>query len=188
MCYVISELKKSHDFERLSRSYLIKYFQKSLWNISSFLMITIFSRITITLTELLSISKAADNLKRKTVRDPLLSVRMFKNDSSNWSVSGQYMNLNDYKFKVQEKYHRIMKMKSFRFIFSTMTSSLFLSMLSSDDWKYDVSKTRHIVKICTGHIFGDVSDEHLPDDWSWDRIRIKNLLDDWFWDRDSKTI
>ena len=116
-------------------------------------MITAFSRITITLTELLSVSIVDDNLKRKTLRDPLLSVRIFKNDSTNWSVSDQYMNLNDYKLKVQEKCHRIMKTKSFRFIFSTMTSSLFLSMRSSDDWKYDVSKSRSIVMICAGHIY-----------------------------------
>ena len=52
-----------------------------------------------------------------------------------------------------------MKTKSFRFIYSTMTSSLFLTILSWDDWKYDVSKSRSIVMICTGHrsTFGIVS-------------------------------
>ena len=34
MSYIISESKKSHDFDRLSRSYLLKYIQKSLSNIS----------------------------------------------------------------------------------------------------------------------------------------------------------
>ena len=161
-------------------------------------MITILSRITVTLVELLRITIVADNLKRKTVRDPLLSVRIFKNDSPNWSVSDQYMNLNDCDFRVQGKNHRIMKTKSFRFIYFTMTSRLFLSMLSSDNWKYDVSKSRSWVMMCTGHIIGHVSDEHLPHDWSrdrnrlkkflddgfWDRNRLKHILDDWFWDRD----
>ena len=41
-----------------------------------------------------------------------------------------------------------MKTKSVRFIYSTMTSSLFLSLHSSDDSKYDVSKSRSIVMIC----------------------------------------
>ena len=149
-------------------------------------MITIFSRITVTLVELPSITIAADNLKKKLVRDPLFSVRIlkmtFRMDQYQINI-WNWMTINS-KYK---KNHRIMKSKSFRFIlFHDDVESMFIDVLIrwSKIWRIEIEKYSR--DFYGTQKLNDVSDEHLPDDWSWDRNRIKNLPDDWFWDRDHK--